>query len=107
MGALPIVYVMLLVLTGPPAACLTAGLRKIFHARARRRSPSTYYGITTFGALALAFNVAVMRPTLMIALKTHDLVFDRLHLTAFALSWLCVWGWIALTFFSRRRRLAY
>lgn len=107
LGALPLIYLMLIVLAAPPAACLSTGLRKTMRARERRRPTGFYAGVTTFAALTLAFNLAVMEPTVRTAVRGHGFPLTSLHLVALILAWCCFWGWVVLNVWSRKRRLAY
>lgn len=107
LGALPLIYVMMIFLAAPPAACLSTGLRKTMRARERRRPAGKYAGITVFAALTLAFNLAVMEPTVRAAVRGHGFPLTRLHLAALVLAWACFWVWVVLNLYSKKRRLAY
>lgn len=100
--AVPLIVVMVALLCLPPIVSLVASLRRI--ASLRRSGGNTSWPLAgaVVSAAAILFNVTVIAVTAW-AMREGDLVLGGGHAVAAFLAWLCVWIWVALMLFGRRR----
>ncbi|MFN6952394.1 MAG: hypothetical protein ACK4NE_07350 [Albidovulum sp.] len=88
----------------PPFIGVAAALRRM--ARLRRRGLKPYLWIRAGAAFALGallVNLGIVAVTLG-SRASGSIVLGRHHALAALLSWICLWFWIALLVFIRRRR---
>lgn len=98
--------VMILVLCVPPFIALHMLLRRYPFSRPEHRT--AYHCAIAFAGGALLFNLIVstfFAPEASSAPLSD--ILSGLHLTSLALSWLCLWGAVALSVLVRRRRRRY
>ncbi|MFZ5709051.1 MAG: hypothetical protein ACOY4T_05080 [Pseudomonadota bacterium] len=88
---------------GPPLLVLILCLRRGLRARPPGRSPRVHLIGAAVAAVALAFNLAVVLPTLR-GLPDGSLRLTGLSLAGLTVSWLCFWAWVVLSTVLRPSR---
>ncbi|MEI2805190.1 hypothetical protein [Albidovulum sp.] len=102
-GALPLILLMTVLFCLPPAASLSACLRRGLALRRKGGSSGWLAAGAAVSAGVIVVNLAVIGATLW-AMAGDGAVLGAGHALAALLSWCCFWLWIAVQIFGRRRR---
>lgn len=101
-GALPLILLMTVLFCLPPAASLSACVRRGLALRRKGGGSGWFVAGAAVSAGVIVVNLAVIGATLW-AMGGDGSVLGVGHALAALLSWCCFWLWVAVLVFGRRR----